>query len=591
MSEVSLRTAPVIDSLKAASTAEDTLAQKSRDAGVVSGGHLVAKALKNEGVDTIFTLCGGHIIDIYDGCVDEGIRIIDVRHEQVAAHAADGYARQTGKLGCVVTTAGPGCTNAVTGIATAFRSESPVLHIGGQGALTQHMMGSLQDLPHVDMMRPITKFSASVRSTERVADMIAMAARECYAGAPGPAYLEIPRDVLDREIELSRAVIPQPGSYRASTKSLGDPADIERLADMLVAAERPVILIGSQVWTCRGHEAALDLVRALNIPAYFNGAARGLLPPGDPHHFDRTRREGFDGADVIVIVGTPFDFRMGYGKRLGRDAKIVQIDMSYATVAKNRDVSLGLVGDPGVILRAVREAASGRLKAAAQQQRKSWMADLRGREAKATEKLMPLFKSDRQPIHPYRVAWEINEFLGDDTIYIGDGGDVVTISAQAVRPRRPGQWMDPGALGSLGVGTGFALAAKLANPNKEVLCYYGDGSFGMTGFDMETANRFGAPYLAVIGNNSAMNQIRYGQITKYGEQRGSVGNLLGDIPFGRFAEMLGGHGEEVRDPAQIAPALQRAREAIAKSGKSAIVNIWVDPSEYAPGTKAQTMYK
>ncbi len=573
------------------STADDTLARKSRDAGVVSGGHLVAKALKNEGVDTIFTLCGGHIIDIYDGCVDEGIRIIDVRHEQVAAHAADGYARQTGRLGCVVTTAGPGCTNAITGIATAFRSESPVLHIGGQGALTQHMMGSLQDLPHVDIMRPITKFAASVRSTERVADMISMAARECFAGAPGPSYLEIPRDVLDREIEVGKAVVPQAGHYRASTKALGDPTDIEKLADMLVAAERPVILIGSQVWTCRGHAAAIDLVRALDIPAYFNGAGRGLLPPGDPHHFDRTRREGFDKADVIVIVGTPFDFRMGYGKRLGRGAKVVQIDMDYRTVGKNRDVALGLVGDPGVILAAVRQAASGRIAKPSAQARKDWMAGLRAAEQAATEKLMPLFRSDASPIHPYRVAWEINEFLTDDTIYIGDGGDVVTISAQAVRPRRPGHWMDPGALGSLGVGTGFALAAKLAHPGKEVLCYYGDGSFGMTAFDMETANRFGAPYIAVIGNNSAMNQIRYGQLAKYGEQRGNVGNLLGDVPFGRFAEMLGGYGEEVRDAAQVAPALLRAREAVRRDGKSAVINIWVDPREYAPGTKAQTMYK
>src|ERR1700683_5187524 len=219
-------------------TAEDTLQRKNREAGIASGGHLVAKALKSEGVDTIFTLCGGHIIDIYDGCVDEGIRIIDVRHEQVAAHAADGYARQTGKLGCVVTTARPGCMNAMTGIATAFRSESPVLHIGGQGALTQHMMGSLQDLPHVDIMRPITKFSAGVRSTERIADMIAMAARECFAGAPGPAYLEIPRDILDREIDISKAVIPQKGHYRASTRSIGDPKDVEKLADILVKSER-----------------------------------------------------------------------------------------------------------------------------------------------------------------------------------------------------------------------------------------------------------------------------------------------------------------------------------------------------------------
>jgi acetolactate synthase-1/2/3 large subunit len=550
----------------------------------------VAKALKNEGVDTIFTLCGGHIIDIYDGCLNEDIRIIDVRHEQVAAHAADGYARQTGGLGCVVTTAGPGCTNAATGIATALRSESPVLHIGGQGALTQHKMGSLQDLPHVDIMAPITKFSASVRSTERVADMISMAARECFAGAYGPAYLEIPRDVLDREIPIEQAVIPEPGHYRASTKSIGDPADIEKLADLLVKAERPCVLLGSQVYASRGHEAAIDLVRALNIPAYFNGAGRGILPPGDPHHFHRTRRMAFDKADVIVIVGTPFDFRMGYGKRLRDDAAVVQIDMDYKTVGKNRDISLGLVGDPGAILAAVHAATTGRNDNGADR-RVAWLDELRAAEGKATDKLMPLFLSDSSPIHPYRVAWEINEFLNEDTVYIGDGGDVVTISAQAVQPRAPGNWMDPGALGSLGVGTGFAMASKLAHPEKEILCYYGDGAFGMTAFDMETANRFGAPYIAVIGNNSAMNQIRYGQLAKYGEERGDVGNKLGDVPFSKFAEMLGGYGEEVDDPSEIAPALQRAREAVRGDGRSAVINIWVDPNEYAPGTKAQTMYK
>ncbi|WP_244829247.1 thiamine pyrophosphate-binding protein [Caballeronia sp. TF1N1] len=575
----------------ATTTADDTLKQKTRGAGVVSGGHLVARALKNEGVDTIFTLCGGHIIDIYDGCVDEGIRIIDVRHEQVAAHAADGYARQTGKLGCVVTTAGPGCTNAVTGVATAFRSESPIIHIGGQGALTQHKMGSLQDLPHVDMMAPITKFAATVPSTERVADMISMAAREAFNGAPGPAYLEIPRDVLDREIDVSKAVIPQPGRYRASTKSVGDPLDIEKLADLLVDAERPAILYGQQVWTARGHEAAIALLRGLDIPGYFNGASRGLLPPGDPHHFDRTRSQAFAKADVIVIVGTPFDFRMGYGKRISRDLKLVQIDMDYRTVGKNRDIDLGLVGDPGAILGAVLQAASGRIKNDKRQSRQAWMRELAAAEETATAKLMPLFTSDASPIHPYRVAHEINQFLSDDTIYIGDGGDVVTISAQAVRPRRPGQWMDPGALGSLGVGTGFAIAAGLANPEKEVLCYYGDGAFSMTSFDMETANRFGVPYLAVIGNNSAMNQIRYGQLAKYGQERGNVGNLLSDVPYGRFAEMLGGYGEEVYEASKIAGALQRARESIAKTGKSAVVNIWVDPTVYAPGTMAQTMYK
>jgi acetolactate synthase I/II/III large subunit len=587
--EVFMATAQAVKSTDA--TAHDTLARKSADPNVVSGGHLVAKALKNEGVDTIFTLCGGHIIDIYDGCLDEGIRIIDVRHEQTAAHAADGYARQTGKLGCVVTTAGPGCTNAVTGIATALRSESPVLHIGGQSALNQWKMGGLQDLPHVDLMRPITKFASTVMSTERVADMIAMAARECFAGAYGPAYLEIPRDVLDREIDVSKATIPAAGRYRTSTKSIGDPRDIDRLADILVNAERPAILLGQQVWAARGHNEAVALLRGLDIPGYFNGASRGLLPPGDPHHFDRTRSLAFSKADVLVIVGTPFDFRMGYGRRISKELILVQVDLDYRTVGKNRDIDLGLVGDPGAILGAVLQAASGRLKTDKRVLRQQWMAQLAEAETAATEKLMSVFVSNQTPIHPYRVAWEINKFLTEDTVYIGDGGDVVTISAQAVRPRAPGHWMDPGALGSLGVGTGFALAAKLAHPHKEVLCYYGDGSFGMTAFDIETANRFGAPYLAVVGNNSAMNQIRYGQLSKYGPQRGNIGNKLGDVAFSTFAHMLDGYGEEVRDPGEIGPALQRAREAIAKTSKSAVINIWVDPDEYAPGTKNQTMYK
>ena len=556
----------------------------------ISGGHLVAKALKNEGVDVIFTLCGGHVIDIYDGCLDEGIKIVDVRHEQVAAHAADGYARQTGRLGCVVTTAGPGCTNAITGIANAFRAESPIIHIGGQGALSQHRMGSLQDLPHVDMMTPITKFAATVPSTGRIADIVSMAARECYNGAPGPSYIEIPRDVLDAHVDLAEAHIPATGRYRASTRSIGDPADVERLADILVKSERPCILLGTQVATCNAYGAATALVRTLNIPAYMNGAGRGTLAPGDPHHFHRTRRMAFDQADVIVIVGTPFDFRMGYGKRLRADATVVQIDMDYRTVGKNRDISLGLVGDVGAIMGAVLQAAGGRADNRAGR-REAWLDGLREAEAAATDKLMAKFRSNATPINPYRVAWELNEFLTDDTIYIGDGGDVVTITAQAVQPRAPGHWMDPGPLGTLGVGTGFALAAKLAHPEKEVLCYFGDGAFAMTAFDMETANRFDAPFIAVIGNNSSMNQIRYGQIAKYGEQRGNVANKLGDVDFEQFGRMLGGHGEAVRDPDEIQPALMRAREAVKSTGRCAVVNIWVDPDEYAPGTKAQTMYK
>ena len=552
----------------------------------ISGGHLVAKALAAEGIDTIFTLCGGHIIDIYDGCIDEGIKVIDVRHEQVAAHAADGYARVTGRPGCAVVTAGPGTTDAVTGVANALRAESPMLLIGGQGALDQHRMGSLQDLPHVDLMRPITKFASSVLNTERVADMVSMAFREALAGAPGPSYLEIGRDILDRHVPLERAVLPEAGHYRASTKSIGDPADIERLADILVNAERPCVLLGSQVWTCRGAEEATELVRSLNIPAFMNGAARGTLAPGDPHHFHQTRRHAFREADVIVIVGTPFDFRMGYGKRLSPDATVVQIDMDYRTVGKNRDVALGLVGDVGAILGAVTRAAEAHGENGAGK-REPWLRGLREEEDRLVAERLPRLMQDSAPIHPLRLAHEINQFLTENTLYIGDGGDVVTFSGGVVQPRGPGLWMDPGPLGTLGVGVPFAMAAKQARPDREVVCLFGDGALSLTGWDFETMVRFNLPFIGVVGNNSYMNQIRYGQIQKYGSERGDIGNKLGDVKYDQFAKMLGGYGEEVREPSQIAPALQRARE----SGKPALINVWIDQNAFAPGTMNQTMYK
>ncbi|MFB9837377.1 thiamine pyrophosphate-binding protein [Actinoallomurus acaciae] len=553
---------------------------------LISGGHLVAKALKAEGVDVIYTLCGGHIIDIYDGCVDEGIKVIDVRHEQVAAHAADGHARITGRAGCAVVTAGPGTTDAVTGVANALRAESPMLLIGGQGALSQHKMGSLQDLPHVDMMAPITKFAATVPHTERVADLVSMAFRECYNGAPGPSFLEIPRDVLDAKVPRERARVPRPGGYRASTRRQGDPAAIEHLADLLVHAERPCVLLGSQIWTTRATEAATELVRTLNVPAYMNGAGRGTLPPGDPHHYQLSRRYAFNNADVIVIVGTPFDFRMGYGRRLSPEATVVQIDLDYRTVGKNRDVDLGIVGDPGLILSAVTQAASGRSDNGAAG-RKAWLEELRAEETRAYEKRLPLQHSDASPIHPYRLVHEINEFLTEDSIYVGDGGDIVTFSGQIVQPRSPGHWMDPGPLGTLGVGIPFVMAAKQARPDKEVVALFGDGAFSLTGWDFETLVRFDLPFVGIVGNNSSMNQIRYGQGAKYGKDRERVGNTLGDVPYSEFATMLGGHGEEVREPGEIRPALERARE----SGRPSLINVWLDTDVYAPGTMNQTMYK
>lgn len=552
---------------------------------LVSGGHLVARALRNEGVDTIFTLCGGHISDIYDGCLDEKIRIIDVRHEQVAAHAADGYARMTGFLGCAVVTAGPGTTNAVTGVANAFRAESPMLLIGGQAALSQHGMGGLQDLPHVEILKPITKFASTVSSTARVADFVSTAAREAFAGSFGPTYLEIPRDVLDAKVPTSQARVPQAGRSRASTRSIGDPADIARLAKLIGTSERPCVLLGQQVWTTRATQAAVRFVEALQLPTYMNGAARGTLPPGHRLHFQLTRRAALGDADLVIVVGTPFDFRLRYGSSI-KAPVVVQIDMNFTTIGRNRDIELGLVGDVGAILDAATDALDSIAKTR-KVSRDEWIEQLRSMESEMAKRREAELYSDQVPIHPYRLVHEIDTFLTEDSIFVGDGGDVVTFAGNVVQPKSPGSWMDPGPLGTLGVGTGFSIAAKLAHPDREILALFGDGSFAMTAFDIQTAVRFGLPYIAVVGNNSHMNQIRCGQIQKYGPARGSVANYLGDVNFEKFADMLGIYGEAVREPQELAPALQRARE----SGTCAILNVWLDPDAYAPGTQNQTMYK
>lgn len=561
------------------STAVQPEARTTTD--TVSGGHLVARALKAEGVEAIFTLCGGHIIDIYDGCTDAGIRIIDVRHEQAAAHAADAWTRLTGVPGCAVVTAGPGVTDTMTAVANAWRAQTPMLVIGGQGALKQAYMGSLQELDHVNLMKPITKFAGTVFHTDRIPEIIGMAFRQAYNGRPGPVFLEIPRDVLDHQVHA--ASVADPGKYRSEGKTYADVKLVEEAARLLTNAERPVVLAGSQVWQCRGVAELHAFATAAQVPVYLNGAARGALPPGHPDLFVRSRREALGRGDVILVIGTPFDFRLGYGKRLAEGAKIIQIDLEYGEIGHNRGVDIGLVGDAAAILGQL-TAALGKVDAG---KRRPWLEHLRQAEHKALQKELPLLNSDATPIHPLRLAREINDFLTEDTIFIGDGGDVVTISASVVQPRQPGHWLDPGPLGTLGVGMPFAIAAKVAFPKKEALILFGDGAFGFNGFEYDTALRFGLPVIGVVGNNAAWNQIRYGQINKYGTERGDTANLLAATRYDLIVAAMGGHGEHVTDPAEIRPALERARA----SGKASCVNVMIDPNVYSSGTMNQTMYK
>ncbi len=569
-------------------TAEPQVATDAKsDIELISGGQIVAQMLKQEGVKHVFTISGGHIIDIYNGCLDEGIKIVDVRHEQVAAHAADACARITG-IGCAVVTAGPGTTDAVTGVANAFRAESPMLLIGGGGPLKQYKMGALQDLQHVPMMTPISKFASTVMTTERCAEMMSHAFREMWSGAPGPGYLEIPHDVLDGKVDKQKVRIPKNFRVRGADGSpvpefIGDPNSVAQVAELIAKAERPVALFGTQARTCRAHDAMDRFARQFNVPVYVNGAARGSLPRNHPYSFMPSRKSAFDNADVIFLVGTPLDFRMGYGRRLSAKAKIVILDMDYRNVGYNRDFDIGLVGNIRSILNAMCDASKGDTG----RKHDSFIQMLRDEEAKTTNKNDAIIKAGAVPIHPVRLCHEINEFLREDTVYIGDGGDIVTFSGSIVRPHKPGGWMDPGPLGTLGVGTGFAMASKLAQPERDVVVLFGDGSFGLTGFDFETMVRNKLPFVGVIGNNSSWNQIRYGQARKYGQERGDVGNLLADVRFDKFAEAMGGFGMRVTRPEEIRPALERARD----SGRPALVDVVIDREVYSSGSMNQTMYK
>ena len=545
----------------------------------ITGGQLVAKFAKAEGISAIFTLCGGHVMDIYNGCAEEGIQIIDVRHEQTAAHAADAWTRLTGFPGIAVVTAGPGVTDAVTGIANAFRAQVPMLLIGGQVPVKNLLKGGLQELNNVEIMKPITKFSATVLETERIPEYMGMALREAYSGRPGPSFLEIPYDVLDKELEEAQVRIPS--GYRAKGRTRPDPRDIEIAAELLDKAGRPAILAGTQVWLCRAVDGLNALVEKMQIPTYLNGAARGAVAADSEFLFSRSRSYALSRADVVIVVGTPFDFRLGYGDRIAPGAKIIQIDLDYSELCHNRSAYVPINADIGAALEDLTQALRPGLD------RDAWRRELRAKENEILDREREFLMSDEVPIHPLRLAREINDFLSDDSIFIADGGDVVTISANVIRTRKPGKWLDPGPLGTLGVGTPFAIAAKTAFPATGVVALFGDGAFGCTGFDYDTLIRFNLPVVGIVANNAAWNQVRFLQLARYGSDRGNLASVLTPLRYDRVVEAMGGYGEHVVKPSEIRPALERA----GSSGKPACVNVIVNRDVFSASTKSMSIYK
>lgn len=540
------------------------------------GGHLVARALKAEGISHLFTLCGGHIQNIYDGCLDYGIRVVDTRHEQSAAHAADGWARVTGRPGVAAVTAGPGVTDAVTAVANAQRAQVPMLLIGGAGPKGLADKGSLQDMDHVSLMRSITKWSVSVPDGSRLPEYVQNAFRIATTGTPGPVFLEMPLDLLFMPIDDS--MVTQYPKYRTESRPAGDPRAVERVAAMIRGAQRPMVICGSQLRWSPDEGALARFVDRIQAPVFVNGMARGAMPQGHPWAYTRCRKDALRQADLLLVFGTPFDFRLGYGNAatVNPNAKVVQIDLDGAEIGRNRSIDDALVGDSGVIMDQLC-AALADLKAE-DLDRAAWKAAMDAAEAKAKSKMAAELASEESPPNPLRVCAELNKFIKDDTIVIGDGGDFVATAAYTLNVRRPGLWMDPGPLGTLGVGPGFAMAAKLARPNSDVVLVYGDGSVGFNGFEFEAMARQGIKVTAVVGNDACWRQIYRGQVDMFGEKR-AVATKLDYTRYDKVVEALGGHGEYVDAPDQLESALRRAFE----SPKPALVNVKIGGSDFRKG--------
>jgi acetolactate synthase-1/2/3 large subunit len=535
--------------------------------GLLHGGWLVAKILQREGVEVVFTLSGGHIAGIYDGCLREGIRVVDTRHEQAAVHAAEGWAKVTRKPGVALLTAGPGVTDGITGVANAYLAGSPVLVIGGAAPQGLWDRGALQEMGQLELLRPITKWARSVHETSRLGEYTAMAFRQMLSGKPGPAFLEMPMDILAGFADTETLFDPgQPAHYRYQGRVAPDPVMVERAATLLAKAQRPVIMAGTAVWWCEASQPLRQLAERLNAPVYLNGAGRGCLPPTHPLFFSHSRRKALEGADTILAVGTRMDFRLNHGQPplIPAEASVIWLDLAAEDVGVNRGAQAALVGDVGLSMSQL-EASAKQLPEGA------WLEYVRGQERKGEERDRDALNADTVPIHPLRFCREIRDFIDDETTVVGDGGDIVSYAGRVINVCRPGYWLDSGPMGCLGTGTGFAMAAQLARPGKRVLMIYGDGSFGLNGMEFESMVRQKLPVVAVIGNDGAWGQIKHPQKAMVGHT--TAAELTPGIRYDRMVEALGGYGELVERPEAIRPALERAFA----SGLPACVNVLIDP--------------
>jgi acetolactate synthase-1/2/3 large subunit len=537
--------------------------------GMIHGGWLVAKILKREGVEVVFTLSGGHIAAIYDGCKREGIRVVDTRHEQAAVHAAEGWAKCTRTPGVAILTAGPGVTDGVTGVANAYLAGSPILVIGGAAPLSLWDRGALQEMNQIDLLRPITKWARTVHETSRLGEYTASAFRQMLNGKPGPTFLEMPMDVLNNLADTDTLFDPgEPAFYRYSGRTAPDPDMVVKAAVLLEKAQRPVVMASTAVWWCDAAEPLRQLAERINAPVFLNGAGRGCLPPTHPLFFTASRRKALEGSDTILAIGTRMDFRLNHGQPplIPAEANVIWFDLAGEDVGVNRGAAVGLVGDVGLSMQQLTGATKQLVEG-------DWLAYIRREERNALGRDGALMSSEAVPIHPMRLCREIRDFIDEDTTVVGDGGDIVSYGGRVINVYKPGYWLDPGPMGCLGTGTGFAMAAQIARPGKKVLILHGDGAFGLNGMEFESMVRQQLPVVSVIGNDGAWGQIKHPQKAMLGHA--TAAELSPGIRYDKMVEALGGYGELVQKPEDIRPAIERAFA----SGLPACVNVLIDPDK------------
>ena len=529
------------------------------------GGRLVARRLKAHGVTKLFTLSGGHLFSIYDGCREEGIDIVDVRHEQAAAFAAEGWAKVTREPGVAALTAGPGVTNGMSAMGSAQQNNSPMIVLGGRAPAMRWGQGSLQEIDHVPFVRPLVKSAATVQSTAEIPELLDDAFQVATSPHTGPVFIDFPLDHVFMEAE--EAERPAPSAPRLVS---ADGGQLERAAALLRDAERPVIMAGTNLYWGRGEEELVALIEALRIPVFLNGLARGCVPADHELFFSRARSHALKGADVALVIGVPMDFRLGFGASFGEDTELIAIDVAEPGRAHPRPVAAELYGDVRETLRSLREGAGPNPGA------KAWVTSLRETETEKRAGEEELRTDARSPLHPMRLYKELGEVLDRDAVVIGDGGDFVSYAGRVIDSYQPGCWLDPGPFGCLGSGPGYALAAKLAHPGRQVVLLLGDGAFGFSGMEFDTYSRLGIDVVGVMGNNGIWGLEKHPMEFLYGYS--VAADLAPERRYDQVVEALGGHGELVRSPDEFKPALARAFEA----GKPALVNVLTDPTVAYP---------